>query len=341
MMSVGMAMLRLCRVLHARYDVFGRVSISKGRCDASNRLKSASASMVRGDCNGDGDREDAADRERGRDTETGVSMGLRKRSAWSRPMYLALNGDVRISDVGVKYRLSADDGADEPAVEGDAGGWSGWPFVAAERGVFEVDDGLVVEPGAMVAERKGRSRKLFCTFLRNFSKISMPFEMSSEIASTSESESKLRDNSTGELAGEDNVGDENLSSESPLSSCASTSTGDEVTTVRPALETCRRTSGPKESLGGRTRFCRGSGRSGVVPCLDTVIAVARRRRGGGRRMGTTTTTTTTATDSGEDSDSWDGRNGRDGEKRLVAMFSARGQPTLFSKRPTQSRRRYS
>ena len=121
MMRVEMAMLRLCRVLHARYDVFGRVSTSKGRCDASNRLKSASASIPRGDDSGDGDREDTGDRERGRDTETGVSMGLRVRKFWSRPMYLALNGDVRMSDVGVKYRLRAEDGAEESAVEGVEG----------------------------------------------------------------------------------------------------------------------------------------------------------------------------------------------------------------------------
>jgi len=121
-MSDGMAMLRLCRVLHARYDVFGRVSISKGRRDASNRLKSASASIARGGCKGDGDREDAEDRERGRDTETGVSTELRVlRKVWSRPMYLALNGDERMSNVGVKYMLSADDGVDEPAVEGVLG----------------------------------------------------------------------------------------------------------------------------------------------------------------------------------------------------------------------------
>ncbi len=124
-----------------------------------------------------------------------------------------------------------------------------------------------------MAERKGRNRKLFCTFLRNFSKISRPFERSSEVVSTSESESRPRDSSTGELEGDDNEGEENLSSESPLSSC--TSSGDEVTMVRP-FEPCRKTSGLKESLGGRKRFGK---RSDCVPGFETGIAVAARRRG--------------------------------------------------------------
>lgn len=120
-----MAMLRLCCILHARYDVVGRTSISKGRRDESSRLKRASASTARGGCSGDGEREDAGDRERGRDTETGVSMACRILLLCSRPTYLALNGDAhaRTSAVGVKYILSAGDGVEDSAVEEGEGGW--------------------------------------------------------------------------------------------------------------------------------------------------------------------------------------------------------------------------